>query len=75
MTKRRKILILDERDMEKLVFALDLAAAAKKSAGCGQCANYRPRCDAVDCFQCAEDCACASCKKRSRWEWKGVDEE
>ena len=30
MTFKRKMLILDERDMEKLVFALDLAAAAEK---------------------------------------------
>ena len=47
---------------------------AKKSVGCEQCANYRPRCDAVDCNQCAEDCPCQTCKRGSEWEWRGLED-
>lgn len=37
MTFKRKMLILDERDMEKLVFALDLAGAVEKD----NASNYK----------------------------------
>jgi hypothetical protein len=47
---------------------------AKKSAGCEQCANYRPECDAVLCVFCAEDCPCPTCKRGSKWAWKGLED-
>lgn len=46
----------------------------EKSAGCEQCANYRPRCDVVDCFLCVEDCPCKKCKHGSMWQWKGLED-
>lgn len=29
----------------------------------------------VGCSICSKDCPCAGCRKGSKWEWKGVDEE
>ena len=60
--------LIEQLEKEKAA----LLKYAKKSAGCEQCANYRPRCDAVDCNQCAEDCTCPKCKRGSKWEWKGL---
>lgn len=45
-----------------------------ENTGCDQCKHYDPSCDAVDCVFCEKECACASCKKGSKWEWKGVEE-
>lgn len=63
--------LIERQEKEKA----KLLGYAKKSAGCEQCANYRPRCNVIDCFDCVGECPCKNCKHGSKWKWKGVDEK
>ena len=60
--------LIERLDQEKSA----LLEYTKKSAGCEQCKHDDPSCDAVACVFCEKDCPCQTCKRGSKWEWKGI---